>query len=303
MLLSFTLIVVSSFGSLSYSNATAENIDKFGIQMIYPTNASPSAPKQWLLDEDWKKRSYEWEEDNNADISEKPINNSGFELNINSDGQIRFPVLSINDTSHLDNLELSQDVLERKGFMGTPQDWKNVEVTFYAKVNNASGNNNGGKHFEIETRGGPTHNNDENDGCEGVSLHANLYVNGRVKLEKELSHTKGYTENDPQISGVTTNLMDRWIGMKGIFYNTPDGNVQIELWLDKNANNDWGSGPVLAKLDNGEWYIDEEDRPNECRGNDEQKVTWGGPVTIFRWDNLQNIDFKWASIREIIPPQ
>ena len=33
--------------------------------------------------------------------------------------------------------------------------------------------------------------------------------------------------------------------MKGIFYNTNDGNVKIDLWLDKNANNDWGDGPVL----------------------------------------------------------
>jgi hypothetical protein len=291
------------------SNASDVAVDKFGIRMIYPTNTSSDAPKAWFLDDDWKERAFEWEDDD-VEISEQPINNTAVGLNIDShntdpSGQIRFPVLSINDTSHLDNLELSQEVLRDRGFMGTPQDWKNVEVTFYAKVNEARGSVNGKQHFEILTRGGPTHSSTRGDPCEGVSLHTNLYQDpiGRVKLEKELSHTDGYATDEFDKEGVTTSLMDRWIGMKGVFYNTPEGNVQIELWLDKNANNDWGTEPVLTKLDNGGWFIKDDDIDNECEGENDEIVKWGGPVAIFRWDNFQDVDFKWASIREIVAPQ
>ena len=104
-----------------------------------------------------------------------------------------------------------------------------------------------------------------------------------------------------------THLMNRWIGMKGIFYNIPDDNVRMELWLDKNANNDWGIEPVLAKLDDGGWKIKEDndcEKPpkNECQGSIGEKITWGGPLVSFRWDNFTDVDVKYAPVREIMPP-
>jgi hypothetical protein len=71
--------------------------------------------------------------------------------------------------------------------MGTQKDWKNVEMTIYAKINQAEGKKNGRKHFELLYRGGPKHT--DSKPCEGIALHSNIYVTGRVKLEKELSHT------------------------------------------------------------------------------------------------------------------
>ena len=35
------------------------------------------------------------------------------------------------------------------------------------------------------------------------------------------------------------NLMCRLFGIKGIFYCVNDGNVKVEIGLDKNPNNDW----------------------------------------------------------------
>ena len=32
------------------------------------------------------------------------------------------------------------------------------------------------------------------------------------------------------------------------------------------------------------------------------KITWGGPMIDFRWDNIDNMDIKNASVREIQPP-
>ena len=90
--------------------------------------------------------------------------------------------------------------------------------------------------------------------------------------------------------------------MKGIFYNMNKGNVKIELWLDKDANNDWGAKPVLEFEDNGgNWKIDK-NKNNECKGSKTERITWGGPVVIFRWDNLMDVDIKKVSVREIIVP-
>jgi hypothetical protein len=30
-------------------------------------------------------------------------------------------------------------------------------------------------------------------------------------------------------------------------------------------------------------------------------ITWGGPIAVFRWDNANDVDFKWLSVREIQP--
>ena len=80
-------------------------------------------------------------------------------------------------------IEKDQSKLRIKGYMGTKKDWKNVEMTLYARINRAEGNKNGGQHFELLARGGPNHT--DSKPCEGTALHANLYVNGRVKSEKE----------------------------------------------------------------------------------------------------------------------
>jgi hypothetical protein len=40
-----------------------------------------------------------------------------------------------------------------------------------------------------------------------------------------------------------------------------------------------------------------------CGGSPDQKVTWGGPISTFRWDTATNVDFKWLSVREILVPE
>jgi len=33
-----------------------------------------------------------------------------------------------------------------------------------------------------------------------------------------------------------------------------------------------------------------------------QVITWGGPIALFRWDNIEYVDIKEFSIREIQQP-
>jgi hypothetical protein len=265
--------------------------DEFGIRKIYPTNTNSDCAERWLLGiGNWEARAPGWDGSRSND-------NGFLQLKVRKgDGQIRYNVRAIPNSTSVG--ETDQSKLRNRGFMGMQKDWKNVEMTIYAKINQAEGKKNGGKHFELLCRGGPKHT--DSKPCEGTALHANLYVNGRVKLEKELSHTEGYAGNDPQKNNVTENLMQRWIGMKGIFYNMNNGNVKIELWLDKDANSDLGEKPVLEFEDNGSNWKIKNNKNNECNGSKTERITWGGPVVIFRWDNLIDVDLKKVSVREII---
>lgn len=274
--------------------------------MVYSTKNDSTSAKPWFLGkEDWEARAPNWDEHNEDMSTERSTDGEGnlqykVKISSNDDKKIktRFRVQAVPGQEAVS--ETNQTILRNRKYMGTERDWKDVEVTFYAKiiqVNNSD--RNGGPHFELEARSGL--HGDDHPPCEGTALHTNLYPNGRVKLEKELSHTDGYTGNDPERTNVTSSLMNRWIGLKGIFYNTNDGNVKIELWLDKNANNDWGDEPVLSKIDNGGWKIDD-DGDNECYGENDEKIIWGGPVVIFRSDQLKEFYIKRASVREIMPP-
>jgi hypothetical protein len=56
--------------------------------------------------------------------------------------------------------------------------------------------------------------------------------------------------------------------------------------------NKWGENPVLEFEDNGNnWKIDK-NMNIECNGSKTQRITWSGPVVIFRWDNLIDVDIK-----------
>ena len=72
--------------------------------------------------------------------------------------------------------------------------------------------------------------------------------------------------------------------------------VKIEQWIDQDASNTWHK--VLEYIDNGHRGGG---NPN-CGGTDHTIITWGGPIAIFRWGNIDNMDIKDFSIREIQDP-
>ena len=62
------------------------------------------------------------------------------------------------------------------------------------------------------------------------------------------------------------------------------------------SSNTWHK--ILEYIDNGHWGGG---HPN-CGGTDHTIITWGGPIAIFRWDNIDDMDIKDFSIREIQDP-
>jgi hypothetical protein len=121
-------------------------------------------------------------------------------------------------------------------------------------------------------------------------------VTGENPVTKKLE-----VSNGPLFSILDGEVRTRWIGIKGIIYNKSNGNPKVELWIDQLALNDWGNQPVLEYEDKGFWTLSE-GVVNVCNGDQNEKITWGGPAAIIRWDNIPDIDIRYASIREIIPP-
>jgi hypothetical protein len=96
-----------------------------------------------------------------------------------------------------------------------------------------------------------------------------------------------------------SSIEGEWVGFKGIMYNIQENGetaVKMEIWLDKNNDGNWVK--VDENIDRGGWG----DEGEECGGEADQIVTWGGPIATFRWDGANSVDIKNFSVREIEPP-
>ncbi|MDP9289827.1 MAG: Ig-like domain-containing protein, partial [Thermoproteota archaeon] len=272
------------------SNATSGTLDQFGIKELY---TSKPGGEQWAM--------------NMQSPTSDPRLSPGVTLTKNPDGsykvtstQVRLQAYTSSGYHQGSIATYNQQQLAAKGYMQSPNDWKNVEMTGYLKVNSfTSSTTNGAAHIELLARGG-THTSSVP--CEGTAYHSNTYETGRVKFEKELAHTAGYTTGDPEMSGATGTLQGKWIGIKAVFYTFVNGSVQLEQWLDDKSDNINSLGNnwhrVLQFKDIGNWGGGS---PN-CGGTRSTIITWGGPIAHFRWDNIDNMDIKDLSVREIQPP-
>ena len=80
---------------------------------------------------------------------------------------------------------LNQTELTKKGYIQSPNDWKNVEMTGYFKINGfTNSDKNGPAHIELVERGGKnTDNNNLIKGlskqCEATTYHSNIYETGK----------------------------------------------------------------------------------------------------------------------------
>jgi hypothetical protein len=265
--------------------------DKFGVKELYPTKTGGD---EWFMDM------------NNPNVDEDRFTTKD-SIRKNSDGswnvrdtQIRMNVFTKSgyDADEIDTY--NQKVLATKGYMQDANDWKNVEMTGYVKLNDFDSN----AYFSWYARSGRhTHDeapNGENQECEGTGVKPRIYYNGNTASVKELWHNEGYAVTN-RIDGSTDDLEGRWIGIKTVIYNVKmsDGSTAVkqELWVDeKNDKTSWRK--VNEHLDKGGFEADS----NKCGGTLDQKVVWGGPVATFRWDKATDVDFKWFSIREISPP-
>ena len=246
-------------------------LDNFGIREIYPTKENG---REWYLNMENPK------EDEHFSITFDP------NITRQEDGSWRIstPVGRMN----VNTLEGETN-------------WKNVEMTGYAKIAGVIANSSN-KVIENDltwyARGGK-HN--QEIPCEATAYMGGLYDNGKVGWKKELWFVGGYTD-ERQSEKVTNSLVDRWVGWKVVIYNINDNSeVKLESYIDNTNTNYWIK--VTDLVDDGGWYAKMPDShffDAECSKDKDFIITNSGSTATFRSDNLI-WDFKNLSIREIEP--
>ena len=176
------------------------------------------------------------------------------------------------------------------------QQWKNVEITGYAKIISAESSID---HLSWYARGG---RHSSSVPCEGTSLKGDIRVNGEVFWQKEIWHTGGYTDERAKAK-VTDSILGRWIGWKVVIYNiNNDKAMKMESYLDDKNNNNWKK--VTELIDKDGWYADTSDKvfySANCGRPKDYIITNSDPIVTFRSDNMI-WDFIDLSVREIQPP-
>jgi hypothetical protein len=272
---------------------SGSNLDKFGIKQLYTTK---SGGEEWYMNMLDPKNDARLFSEGGVALTKNP-NDASYKV---KSSQVRLYVYT-SSGYHPDRITTyDQKQLASKGYMQSPNDWKNVEITGYFKVNHyTSSTANGVAHITLHARGG-TH--DSRVSCEGTAYHSNTYQTGESEFLKELEHTQGYARGNPDKVGATSKLDGRWVGLKAVYYTKPDNTVKLEQWIDDGSDNINAPGNNWHKLleftDIGSWGGG---TPN-CGGTPSTIITWGGPIVDFRWDNIDDMDFKNASVREIQPP-
>ena len=264
----------------SQSTDEKKNFDKFGVTKIYPTKKDG---EQWYL-----------KSNPNSDTRFSPQTT----LTKNSDGsfkikstKVRMGVFTSSGFHPEEIKTLDHNKIALAGYMQSPNDWKDVEITGYVKLN--SGNND---NFVWYARGARHTGYGSPQGCEGVAYKGDLFYDGSTRFSKEQWHTGGYVFGE--FGKNIGPIKDKWVGLKVIMYNIVQDDktmVKLELWLDKNNNNDWTK--AAEKIDKGGWG----NTGGECGGEADQIITWGGPIASFRWDGATDVDIKKFSVREIAP--
>jgi hypothetical protein len=259
------------------------NNDQFGIIKLYPT----------------KNNGEEWYMNMNNPLGDSRFNPQNT-ITKNPDGswkmkstQVRMNVYTSTGYNSANIPTLDHSVISSKGYMLAANDWRNFEMTQYVKVNTSPSDDN----FSPNGRGGRHTGSGPPEGCEGSSMKGDVFFSGKVRFAKEQWHVSYVFTN---LKTATGTIEDKWVGIKFIVYNFVENGkvvVKTELWLDTNNNGNFVK--VDENVDRGGWGTE----GTACGGAPDQIISWGGPITTFRWDTATDVDFKNLSVREIVSPQ
>ncbi|HJT49946.1 MAG TPA: hypothetical protein VJ729_17325 [Nitrososphaeraceae archaeon] len=264
--------------------AVASNVDKFGIKEIYATKPGG---EEWFMN--MQDPTADPRFDPQANITKNP--DGSYKM---TEQQVRMEVYPSTGYHEDQITTLNQKELAARGYMQSPNDWKNVEMTGIVKLISSLSNDQ----FNWYNRGG-RHTNSAP--CEGTAYKSDVmyYSSRQTRFNKEQWFSGGYSFTSPK-NVSSSSIQGKWVGLKYIVYNfhMPDGKtaVMLQSWFDANADGKWIK--INEFVDSGGWGHE----GSHCGGAPDQLITWGGPIATFRWDNATNVDFKNLSVREIEPP-
>ena len=261
------------------TNPTNEaKTDKFGIRMLYPSKPNG---EQWYIRADHPEKDPQFR----PQVPLSKNSDGSFKV---TEGEIRMGVWPSTGNHPEKITTYNEKELEKKGYMESPNDWRNVEITGYVKFNKGVNYDN----FAWYARGGIHTNGKE---CEGTAYKGQLYYSGKTRFAKEQWFVSYVFSPYKQSMG---SMNGKWIGFKTAMYNVEKNGhlaVKLEIWLDKSNDGNWQK--VYDYIDDGGWGNDGQ----ACGGRPDQIISWGGPLAAFRWDNADDVDIKDFSVREILP--
>jgi Big-like domain-containing protein/K319-like protein len=183
--------------------------------------------------------------------------------------------------------------LAAKGYMQSPNDWKNVEMTGYVKLNAYKQVDHA---FVWQIRGG---HHSTSFSCEGTAYKGNINYVGQTRFQKEQWHPSYFTTSWKN-TALAPDPRGKWFGFKYIVYNIQQNGkpaVKMENWLDAKSDGNWVK--IDENVDSGGWGT----KAGQCGGGrPDQLIIWGGPIATFRFDGTTDLDFKNLSVREIQAP-
>lgn len=207
-----------------------------------------------------------------------------------------------------------QSVWRRAGYMESPHDWRNMEVSalFYLPPGtDKDPGSYGPAGIDYVLRGSVNSNGNMLE-CLAQNYHVGYFPTGADaggKVERDIEHTNGY--NAGQITGdkLTSQpipLMGtgKVFGFKVVIYNDhTNTKVRIDAYLDKTGSgSNWQLIYSFIDPGNGQPDIDSVRGQTHCPGLDPTKaVTFGGPFSGLRL-NWSHAFFRQLIFREIIPP-
>jgi hypothetical protein len=273
---------VENKSSYSNNDTNEVGVDKFGIKEIYPI---VNGGREWYVN------------------MSNPKNDPIFSLGSNQS------IIKQNDVgSGSNNVSWRITNPQVRMYVDTPpgsRQWKNVEITGYAKVDKT--NVTTAEHYQDDI---PNHIawlarsgvHIDRAPCNGTALSGAIRDDGTVGWKKEIWFTGSYT-NESAKAKPTNSIVGRWIGWKVVVYNIDnDKTVRMESYLDDKNNNHWVR--VTNLTDSGGWYADTSDKEfysANCGKSKDYIITNSAPRVVFRADNMI-LDFKDLSVREIEPP-
>jgi hypothetical protein len=265
------------------------NADPFGLQMLKPTK---SGGQIWLIyNTDFNDDPQVYTESASLEyLVQNVVDADGTRFSLSKDDNFK---CYISPTSGLDNAKCitDQGEMARRGYMQSPQDWRNVEVTGQFVVFKESTTDfitfgfRGGKHTGS---GSPT-------GCTGSSYLVEIAMThgGLIRVRKESWNISIHNWLSQVVSGFDSTKVCGWT-LKILVYNTQDANsVNVEVWLAPLNDNHFTK--VLSGVDTGQLNTDATTCNCTVPG---QPLTWGAPAIMMQ-GVTGTFGFKNMSIREI----
>jgi hypothetical protein len=182
------------------------------------------------------------------------------------------------------------------GFLSTPTDLRNQEVTVFVRGHEFFDPKRAG--VTIKIRGGE-HSTKQPSAASCTMMTFQATATGAVaRFGKELDHPiYDYVKLQPTFDAALED--NRWYGLKLVSFARPSNDNQVvnRLYVDVDPidgaghpKNHW---QLLAQ------YIDEQ---GKTTGHYDRVVNWGGYQTTVRVDGMNRIDFALLSAHEIVPP-